>query len=481
MFYKLLCFTIDGPMYSMIKKIYSNSKCCINLRGHFTDWFPINYGVMQGDILSPTIFNMYINNLVVEVDRLNKGVPIGDRKVGILAYADDIVLIAENENDLQSMLSQICDWCRRWHMAINCNKTKILHFRNKRNIKTKFNFQIGENAIEIENKYKYLGVVFNEFLDYNMTDLAFAQAGGRALGSIINKFKALKDMGYKTYSKLWDTCVTSVLDYGVGVWGLQIKRSESDKVLQRAMKFYLGVHKNTTNAAVIADMGWKCTDQRTQLESLRLWNRLINMPNSRLCKHVFLWDRHLNVTSWSSRIEQLFEMLNMSDVYDSMMYCDLKLADKKMWQHQIHLWKETVSNKPKLGTYSIFKHTIEPEFYVKYMPRAKRSTLAQLRFGVLPLKVETARFRRPVLPLNERICGMCTLSKIEDEKHFVFECSLYNEERIPWFNEICKLHSNFPSLHDDQKISIVMSNFLQKITANFIYQSSYKRKGVLYK
>ena len=76
-----------------------------------TDWFPVNLGVKQGCILSPLLFSMYINDLTVGIKALGKGVCINNESVSILLYADDIVLIAECEKDLQDMLNFVSDWC----------------------------------------------------------------------------------------------------------------------------------------------------------------------------------------------------------------------------------------------------------------------------------------------------------------------------------------------------------------------------------
>ena len=66
-----------------------------------TEWFNVNSGLKQGCVLSPVLFNIYINSLVTDIKALDIGIDIESEKNCILLYADDIVLIAENENDLQ--------------------------------------------------------------------------------------------------------------------------------------------------------------------------------------------------------------------------------------------------------------------------------------------------------------------------------------------------------------------------------------------
>ena len=83
------------------------------------------------------------------------------------------------------------------------------------------------------SSYKYLGDFFNEFLCYDENADILAQAEGRALGSIIAKYKSHKYMGYSTYTKLFDSCVSPVMEYASGVWGYR-NYNKIDTVQHRA-------------------------------------------------------------------------------------------------------------------------------------------------------------------------------------------------------------------------------------------------------
>ncbi len=101
--FKLLINNIDGKLYNTynaIKSIYINTISAIKINNKQSDCFPCTSGVPQGDVLSTTLFNDYINDLTKEIKDLNIGIYIGDVKISILMYADDIVLLAECEKDL---------------------------------------------------------------------------------------------------------------------------------------------------------------------------------------------------------------------------------------------------------------------------------------------------------------------------------------------------------------------------------------------
>ena len=73
----------------------------------YTNWFNINSGLRQGCALSLLLCNLFINDLANRIKSLGKGIAVDDENVSVLSYADDIVLIAENEHDLQYMFSEL--------------------------------------------------------------------------------------------------------------------------------------------------------------------------------------------------------------------------------------------------------------------------------------------------------------------------------------------------------------------------------------
>ena len=68
-------------------------------------------GVKQGCILSPLLFNAYMEDLVQLIREQEKGLRYGDAKVSILLYANDIVVLSNCKQNLQSMLLTLGEWC----------------------------------------------------------------------------------------------------------------------------------------------------------------------------------------------------------------------------------------------------------------------------------------------------------------------------------------------------------------------------------
>ena len=189
--YKLLNYGINGKLFKVLKSLYDVQKTMASIRvnDRLSDWFLTSQGVKQGDSLSPVLFILFINDLAQELINMNVGVKINDKKMPILLYADDIVLISEDKLELQTMLDHVHTWCKKWLMAVNLDKTKIVHFRKKRKPRSNYAFKYGDIDVKYTNVYKYLGVFFDEFNDFEFNAEQLSKAGGRALGGIISKLK----------------------------------------------------------------------------------------------------------------------------------------------------------------------------------------------------------------------------------------------------------------------------------------------------
>lgn len=136
--YKLLLNGIDGKIYTSIKNIYQHSTASVRVNNKLTGWFTCLTGVKQGDTASPTLFSIFANDLIREVNDLDLGFELDGKKVSMLLYADDIVCIAKTEDELQLILDTLRDWCRRWRVLINTEKSKCIHFRRGRAACTNF-------------------------------------------------------------------------------------------------------------------------------------------------------------------------------------------------------------------------------------------------------------------------------------------------------------------------------------------------------
>ena len=109
-------------------KKYEGQEATLRTLYGTTDWFRIEKGVQQGCLLSPCLFNLYAEHIMRNAgpDELQNEIKIGGGSTNYLRYVDDITLMAENEEELKSLLMRVKDESERTSLKLNIKKTKIM-------------------------------------------------------------------------------------------------------------------------------------------------------------------------------------------------------------------------------------------------------------------------------------------------------------------------------------------------------------------
>ena len=418
------------------------------------------------------MFSIFINDLAEEIKNCNIGVKleiediagnIDITVINILLYADDIVLFAETELDLQELLIIVENWCEKWRLEVNLSKTNILHIRSKRKLQSRFLFLFNKRPVPYCSFYKYLGCCINEHLDFKFTSEMQADSAGRALSAIITKMIKNKGFPFSIYSILYQACICSISQYGSEVFGFD-KFDSTYKLHLRAARAFLGLPKNVASFGLLSELNWLLPHLQTRIKMIQYFSRIMNTPSNRLLYKVYIWDRKLNETNnintWSTEIKSILYDNNLGYVYENQQIFSTKnVIDQlktSMYKTQQQMFITECENKPKLRTFMLFKdfETLPPHIG-KPLTFIERKIISRLRLGILPIRIETARYIRPILPENERLC-YCNSGQIESECHVLFSCCMYNDLRHVWLNKLC-IPENFRQLSEQEKLKIVLN------------------------
>ena len=453
-----------------LKGLYHNVQSSVKIHGKLTEWFTITTGLKQGCILSPILFNLYINDLVNQLKCSCQGIPIAGENVCVLMYADDLVLLARNERDLQVMLDVLDSWCTKWQIQVNNSKSQIVHFRNPSVSRSSVVFTVGNVNLEYVSQYKYLGLMISEHLDMKVTADHVAKAASRALGLLIAKSKAMGGIPFNCFKKLYESIVLSVIHYGSAVWG-QNQFTSINAIHNRACRYFLGVGKHTSNAAVQGDMGLPPPYIGQWVSVTRNWCRLVCMDVNRLNYKIFRWSYNFaqaKYKNWVWKTMDFYKASGLSWLSDinntiSKRMAVLNVTDVlyqkylREWSNILH--RENGKNghgRNKLRTYRVLKNVFETETYVQtILSKAQRSALAKFRCGSAPLRLETGRYEG--IPENDRMCPFCE-SDVENEVHCLLYCTVYDDIRDHLFQNISKTVTDFIFLDDLEKLQVILAS-----------------------
>ena len=97
---------IDGKDLRLVKNIYWKQQAAIRVDNEVSQYQPIKRGVRQGCVMSPDLFSLYSENIFRNIENM-EGINIGGRCINNIRYADDTVLIADNEQDLQNLVDAV--------------------------------------------------------------------------------------------------------------------------------------------------------------------------------------------------------------------------------------------------------------------------------------------------------------------------------------------------------------------------------------
>ena len=299
----------------LIKELYLNQKAKVKIGEEISEEIGLGRGVRQGCCLSPTLFNMYLEEIIGECFNGEKGVNMGGRRVECIRFADDMVVLSESEDELRNMMQGLNETCKKYGMRINIKKTKSMILGGKEET-VRVSLK-GEDIEQVE-KFKYLGSWITKDMRCSTeikTRIAMAKEGFNRKRRLLcgPLEKELRKRLVKCY--IW-----SVLLYGAETWSLrkeEIKRIEAMEMwLWRRME---GVRweDRVTNEEVLKRVG----EKRQVIREIK--KRKANWLGHVMRRDCLLRDA-IEGTVEGKRMRGRRRVQLMDDVRAGRKYCDIK-------------------------------------------------------------------------------------------------------------------------------------------------------------
>ena len=324
LFKKLRLLGVQGKMYRVIIDLYTNNKAQIKIGEYTSESLRIKSGLIQGSKLGPILFNIFINDLLKELEDSQLGVVMPNILVTALGYADDIVLIADHPSKLQKQIN-ICErWSRRNGMRFNTEKCKVLPL----NVGMKGpSLTISGKSIEKVKSMTYLGITLSRS---RLTTLY-----GKHVTKVLEKAEAranvIRHMGFQrdglrpeTSIKMYKTLVRPILEYATQVLSYRhyyFKERNSQNIEEpteiirklenfqnRVLKKIVPCPRNTPPAVLRLITGIMPISGRIDMLKLRYFWRLQKTKNKNAAHQVYLGIRQNFLKGNQGCIHEVFNL-----------------------------------------------------------------------------------------------------------------------------------------------------------------------------
>ena len=499
--HKMKSVGINGPFMRLIEDMYRELYCTVKCSNHLSENFKTTTGVKQGCILSPTLFAIYMNDLVDNFDDSCDPVELNSTKVSCLMYADDIVLLSNSAVGLQNLLNKLEQFCDRWNLVVNVQKTKIMIFNKTGRLMKHMPFIYKNYHIELVNEYKYLGIIFKPSGTFTA---AVKYLSNKALKAIFCIRQALESERSNTeiQLKLYEACVKPILLYCSEVWSLELVKEFNENVESRFekiipekiqvkfCKYTLGLHKTATNNAVRGELGLYPLAISGIKNTINFWQHILESKDNSLIYNAFQ-ESKLFSKGHGFKLKQALYYLGFGHVWENGGTFSKKRLSHAICEQIKHkytlFWKKSINgelgNKTanKMRTYCKIKEEYKLEKYLiaNDLDKHKVKTFTKLRISAHKLFIEEGRYKK--IPVEQRVCKLCQV-EVEDELHFVMMCNRLSNVRMDYFQKLGQIVPEFDYMQISEKFKFILQSKdfdLNNICINFIDHMTREREEYL--
>ena len=240
-------FNINANLIEVIKNLYNRATSAVLFNSKLGDWFKTTVGVRQGCLLSPILFNLFLERIMTDVLEDHVGtVSIGGRIITNLRFADDIDGLAGSEDELKELTAKLEKTAEAYGMEINAEKTKVMANRT-------FSSEIRINGQKLEevSSFKYLGAIISD--EGSKPEILARMAQTTAALSKLKNIWQSKKLSLKSKIRLMRSLTMSVFLYGCEAWTLTADLQRRISALEmRCFRRILNISytEHTTNEAV---------------------------------------------------------------------------------------------------------------------------------------------------------------------------------------------------------------------------------------
>ena len=174
LFRKLLCRNICSLFIRILLYIYVNQLLAVKWNSNTSTSFKVSNGVKQGGVISPSLFCLYIDDLLQKLSKCGIGCYVGPQYCGTLGYADDLVLICPTVSSTNAMLKICENYANAHSILFNCKKSQVIYFPCVKGTQPKGTLFLNNEKLLYVDKAKHLGHMLSNDVQ-GIVDLSYVK------------------------------------------------------------------------------------------------------------------------------------------------------------------------------------------------------------------------------------------------------------------------------------------------------------------
>ena len=295
----LRMYGLGGRLLQGVKSFYVNSRSCVRVGSSVSEWFPVQVGLRQGCVMSPWLFNIYMDGVVREVNArvLGRGLSLVNEdgrewSLNQLLFADDTALVADSEEKLRRLVTEFGRVCERRKLRVNVGKSKVMKC-TRRVDGGGMNVMLNGERLEEVDCFRYLGSKVSVDGSVEVEVKSRINEAGKVLGGMKRVFRC-RSLGMNVKRKLYEGVAVPTALYGSETWSMGVAEKRKLNVMEmKCLRSMCGVTRmdRVRNEEVRRRTGVrKELSGRAEQSVLRWFGHMERMDEDRMVKKIMRSD-----------------------------------------------------------------------------------------------------------------------------------------------------------------------------------------------
>ncbi len=432
---------IDPESWMLLAEMQNNMTTAVKWKGCISRTIEIKQGVRQGGILSPGLYKRYVDGLLRGMEAASLGLTFGELYAGCPTVADDVLLMATNEWDLQAMLDIADDYACRERYNIQPAKSSVTQFKifNKPDSSVR-SWTLGTNPLPITKSFTHLGITrFNmDVKDQAITDkVKLARRTAYALMG--TGLHGRNGLAANVSLKIYKCYVLPRMLYGIEAMNLDTKQlKELEQYHIRFLRQIQSLPDRTARCGVYILLGTVPMEAYYHLAILSLLGRILRSDNCFITELAIRQTavHDLNSNSWFIRAAKTLHFYGLPPIHTLAQNPPSKeqwrdVCKRAVFSH----WKEDLTSQA-VGKTTLVNLSLELRIGVPhplwqnvngaFFDIKKAIIKAKLLTKTYTLQINKSRFNKYRVDPTCPVCG----TNVESLNHFILHCPKLQSQRV---------------------------------------------------